>query len=254
MDNCRSNGCRRALKIALASHNTPCHVKINCHDLDVLTEYIISCVESQYQGFCAIFKQVSMLAVLINQHHPYGQYAKTFNFLLLEAICNCNQENLRILCCSTLQRLYPEVFNNKDFYDAKNPTTCCRAMIAAKMEAIIEQVCNAIFCDICDPFSEVTYPCNVLDINDGQDCYHIEYDYRHGKIKYLINNEVSDELSVHEVAELFARDVRKPLNPITSYTMKKCDRDFLEGVLFYEVSMIRYYLIHTEYPRAGYRV
>lgn len=248
-----SNGCRRALLIALDSHNTPCKIRFNCHDLQSLTEYIISCIDIHYNGeYCAIYKQVAMIAVLINQHHPYGQYAKTFNHLLLEAICKKNTENIRIMVCSNLEKLYPEVFINKDFYDASNPDKCCRKLIGDRMRSIIDQVCKAIYCNACDPFGSVQYPCNVLDISNDCDKYHIEYDYRHGKIKYTINCSECYELSIHEIAELFARDVHRPINPITGSTMKKCDRDFLEQTLFYEVSMIRYYLNHVEYPRCGY--
>ena len=238
------------MKIALASHR-----KLNCCDIDSLADLIVKYIDAEWNNnYCAIFQQVAMVSVLLYQDHHIGQYAMTCNYLFMKAVCEQNYEHIRKIVCSPLQRLYPEVFLNKDFAGrTADDVDCCRHKISCMINNVIGQVCKAFYCDAADPFCDITYPCNTMNIDDGENSYRIKYDYRHGKIYYQVNCVIDEEISVHEVAELIARNMGRPaINPVTGSTMKKVDLDFLHKALYYEISMIRYYLLNCEYPQAGY--
>lgn len=241
MEACKSNGCRRALHIALASH-----CKLVDQDIANKVEEIIGYIQFHFGlDYGKIFKQVALISLLLNQNHPFGQFALSFNYRFFKALCNKNYDHISHMCKSELKALYPEIFHNSA---VKNEWE----MMASRVEHAIDLVCNAIYCDYEDPFIDISLPSTKLCKKTACNKYNIMYDYHAGLVKYRIDDEANFQISVKEVAECIARCPDFPVNPLTGKTMTLEEREFLCAKLYMEIACIRYFLLHVEYKECGY--
>jgi hypothetical protein len=241
MEDCKSNGCRRALHIALASHN-----KLVEQDIINKTEEIIGYIQFNFQlDYGKIFKQVAMISLLLNQNHPFGQFAMSFNYQFFKALCRCRYDHIEKLVTSPLHKLYPEIFLNHRLENE-------REMMASRVEHAITLVCNAIYCNTEDPFKDISLSSTKVCKKSTCSKYTIKYDYHKGCVHYCLNDEKMFAVSIKEVAECIARCPSYPINPLTGKTMTSTETKFLHNKLYMEISCIQYFLTNVEYNECGY--